>query len=804
MSHNGGVGRAISHSGVAGLRAGHIADIMLAVEILTYDPAANAARLRRHPWLALSRTRQILWTFAWFWVKHWFSHQRWLPHRRSELEREIGCARYLTNCLVALGPTFIKMGQAMSTRPDVLPRTYVQELTRLQDKVPAYDTRVAIATIVRELGKPVEELFPDFDPEPISAASIGQVYKARTREGDRVVVKVQRPNLPWILSFDLAILRVFARYAQWRNARLKGRRARSSIDLFMKDMPYVAIVDQFGKSLFDQTDFIAEGRNAEHFNRSFADFDRVRAPLVYWPYTTRQVITQERIEGVKFNDVAGISRMGVDFRQVVRLGVRALVKQLLEDGFFHADTHPGNIIVTALGDVVYIDWGMVDTLPRDLQLKLVDMFLHMVRAEYDDFVEDLIDLDMFPADVDRGLLVPIIEDIYETQLGKRGIRVYSMTEVIDRVSDVLYQYPFRLPERFSFLMRTVGTMEGVVLSVWPDFRFLEVALPYAAKLMLTVPDPLIRDRLAGDLLSGGRLDTAHLAETVLLATQETSFQVSEFLPEAVAWILSPEGGRLREAVTDAVLSGDRQVLADLDVVFGVGLRADDFDPVAVTLPCLRWLGGTPEGAAFRARVLPRLRNLPPRSSLAQACGEVFRQVDAPGANLLVREFCRFGRIALADPETDLQPALDWVADWAEDPRAVRSLGDLGAALCTSWDPGALDEVLELADLALRRRLDVRPLVQAARQFAFTPEAEPWRELAVDILLSGTVNGRGTAILGHVLAQRELLLELATALPAALLFAVSPEGASTRGHLFDSFRRRLLGARRRSLLPEGSS
>jgi hypothetical protein len=402
------------------------------------------------------------------------------------------------------------------------------------------------------------------------------------------------------------------------------------------------------------------------------------------------------------------------------------------------------------------------------------------------------------------LLVPIIEDIYETQLGKRGLRVYSMTEVIDRVSDVLYQYPFRLPERFSFLMRTVGTMEGVVLSVWPDFRFLEVALPYAAKLLLTVPDPLIRGRLAGDLLAGGRLDTAHLAETVLLATQETSFQVSEFLPEAVAWILSPEGERLREAISDAVLSGDRQVLADLDVVFGVGLRADDFDPVAVAVPCLHWLGGTPEGAAYRARVLPRLRNLPPRSSLAQACGEVFRQVDPPGARFLVEEICRFGRSALADPGTDLQPVLDWVADWAEDPRARQSIGDLGAALGASWDSGLLEEMLELADLALQTRLDVRPLVQVARQFAFTQEAEPWRALAIDILLSGAVNGRGTVLLGHVMAQQDLLLELVSAVPAALLFAVSPEGARSRGHLFHSLRRSLLGARRRLSLPEGSN
>ena len=220
--------RALSWGGSSGLAGNHVdciemasgltrrqgprkPCIIVAVEILTYDPAANAARLRRHPLLAVRRAFEILWTFGWFWVVYWFSKQNWLPFRRTKQEREIYCGRYLARCLVDLGPTFIKLGQALSTRPDVLPKPYVQELTRLQDRVPAYDTRIAIATIERELGKPVSELFPTFDFEPMSAASIGQVYKARTPEGDRVIVKVQRPNLPSLLTNDLDVKRLFAR-----------------------------------------------------------------------------------------------------------------------------------------------------------------------------------------------------------------------------------------------------------------------------------------------------------------------------------------------------------------------------------------------------------------------------------------------------------------------------------------------------------------------------------------------------------------------------------------------------------------
>jgi predicted unusual protein kinase regulating ubiquinone biosynthesis (AarF/ABC1/UbiB family) len=780
----------------------------LVVEILTYDPAANAARLRRHPGLAMRRAWQILWTFGWFWVRHWIAHQNWLPHSKSALEREIATARYLTSCLVALGPTFIKMGQAMSTRPDVLPRTYIQEFTKLQDKVPAYDTKIAIATIERELEKSIEHVFPSFDPQPISAASMGQVYRARTREGDRVAVKVQRPNLPWILSIDLAILRLFAAYAEWRNKLLSRRRAvggtRAAFDLFVKDMPYVAITDQFGKSLFDQTDFLLEGRNAETFNRNFADFENVRAPLVYWTYTTRQVITQELIDGVKFNDVAAIEKMGVDFRHVVVLGVRALVKQLLEDGIFHADTHPGNIIVTPAGDVVYIDWGMTDSLPRDLQLKLVDMFVHLTRAEYEEFCEDLVDLDMFPPDVDRSLLVPIVADIYDTQLGKRGSKRYSMTEVIDRVSDVLYQYPFRLPERFSFLMRTVGTMEGVVLSVWPDFRYLDVALPYAAKLLLTLPDPVIRDRLAFDLLQTGRLDTQRLADTVLLALKETTFQVGEVLPDIMRWVLSAEGERLLEAGTDAVFSGDRQAEKDLELVFQVVLEARDLDPASVVVPFLRWIGATPDGLAYFDRVLPRLRSLPPRSGLAQSLAEVLSHADPADARQVVDEVFRFARLALSEPHLNLQPAVDWLAEWAEDPRAKRAIGSFGGAIGGSWDPELIDQALEIADMALQSGLDLRPLVQAGRSLLLGPEGEMWRTLSLEIVLSGSINGRAATVLAHLLQRPDLLAEMAATVPAALLFAISPEASRTRRNLLDLVRRLLLGTRPRLMLPEGNA
>lgn len=710
------------------------------MEILTYDPAANAARLEQHMGLAIRRAWQIAWTFGKFFALRWWTSRPWLPHRLTESERELACARNLSSGLASLGPTFIKIGQALSTRPDVLPRTYVKELTRLQDRVPAFDTQVALATIEQELGKPLAELFAQFDPDPISAASIGQVYPARTLEGDRVVVKVQRPNLPWNLSIDLALLRLLAERVQRFLANQKRRRkpAPGSLSwrgsLFAKDMPYVAILDQFGKSLFDQTDFVLEGHNADRFRENFAHFEKVRSPIVYWELTTRRVLTLEHIDGVKFNDVAGIEKMGVDFHQAVVLGVRAFIKQLLEDGFFHADTHPGNIFVTPRGEVVYIDWGMTDTVPRPTQLKLVDIFLHMMRGEYDALAEDLVDLEMFPPDLDRSMLIPVLTDIYETQLGKRG-QLMSMNQIIERISDVLYLYPFRLPERFSFMMRTVGTMEGVVLETWPTFRFLDIGMPYAAKLLLTIPDTAIRDRLAADLITDGRLDLARLAETVHLAALEQSFDVKDFMPEAALWLISDEGQVLRDAITAALESADAA-----DVALLGDLTALD----------------------------------PTRSR------RIF------GAAL---ETCE---LLLARHGSGMQPLFDLSAAWLEAPLGRAAAGQLGMAVGGTWNPAFMSQLADLGELALAQGIDLKPLVQAIVGLVLSPDGDPWREVGVEIALDGGDRSRLVGFLLNLVAHDGVGLDLMAGAAGTALLALLPQGRSMRRKAFEVLRRRILG------------
>ncbi len=718
------------------------------MDILTYDPAANSARLRRHLGLGVQRAWRIAWLFVRFFLMQWACARRWLPHRASAAERELACARFLARGLVELGPTFIKVGQALSTRPDLLPLPYVKELTRLQDRVPAFDTRIALATIERELGQPVADLFAEFDTVPISAASIGQVYGAVTFTGDRVVVKVQRPGLPFTLSIDLAILRLIARGVV-ALVGLQKRRRGSGRDrlgqrpsgqslawrgaLFAKDMPYVAIVDQFGRSLFDQTDFVGEGHNADRFRSNFVHFEKVRSPRVYWDYTTRYVITLERIEGVKFNDVAGIEKMGVDFHDIVHLGVRAFIKQLLEDGFFHADTHPGNILVTEDAEVVYIDWGMTDTLERDEQLKLVDIFLHMMRAQYDLVAEDLVEIEMFPPDVDFGMLVPVLADVYESQLGKHG-QIMGMNEILDRIGDVLYRYPFRLPERFSFLMRSVGTMEGVVLETWPTFRFLDVGMPYAAKLLLTVADPRIRTRLVADLVKDGRLDTKQLAQTLELASIEQTFDLAEFLPAGLDWLLSEEGEPLRDAIGLSLQEGDPGLLAQLEAVLAIA-------PVHLR------------------RIL---------DDLLEALGPML---------------ARHGK--------QMQAIFDWTAYYLSTSAGRQLAAELGGAASATFDASLITRMADLGELALAAEVDLKPLTQAIVGLLLAPEGEAWRDLAVEVALGAEGSGRMLGFLLTLGSRDGVGLDLMAGAAGAALLAVSPRGRSMRRKAIDVLRRRIL-------------
>lgn len=290
-----------------------------------YNPEAIAQYYRYRPWLPLWRAFTIIWLFAWFILS--LKWDEWQNHvEQNKLKR----AAQLRQLLTRLGPTFIKVGQALSTRPDLIRKDFLDELVKLQDQLPPFDNAIAFQLIETELDRPIKAIFSELSPEPVAAASLGQVYRGRLHSGEEVAVKVQRPNLRPVLTLDLYLMRWAAGWlAPWLPLNLGH-------DLTL-------IVDEFGTKLFEEIDYLNEGRNAEKFATNFRNEPRIKVPVIYWRYTSTRVLTLEWINGFKLTDTQRIREAGLDTNTLIQLGVQAGLQQLLEHGFFHADPHPGNL-----------------------------------------------------------------------------------------------------------------------------------------------------------------------------------------------------------------------------------------------------------------------------------------------------------------------------------------------------------------------------------------------------------------------------------------------------------------------------
>jgi predicted unusual protein kinase regulating ubiquinone biosynthesis (AarF/ABC1/UbiB family) len=372
--------------------------------------------------------------------------------------------------LVALGPTFVKIGQTLSTRIDLLPVEYTDELKQLLDKVPAFSNEVAFAIVERELGKPLGDVYASIDPIPLAAASIGQVYRARLRSGEEVVIKVQRPDLERRIALDLAVLRhlvpSFAREGKLKNVDWPG------------------VIDEFERVISEETDYGKEVENAEQFRKNFASWQQVYVPRIYPELSARRVITMEYIPGLKVDDHEGLRKMGLTPMSVAEHLVRTYLKQLLEDGFFHADPHPGNLRVMPDGRLAFFDFGMVGHIPLDFQSQLVDAFFHIVERDWAALTRDAVALGFLRLDpADQEALDKVMRDLLAQYEGVR-LGDKDFQELHYDVANVLYSYPFQIPAKFTFILRAIMTLDGIGLKADPDFNFFTVAKPHAKEFML--------------------------------------------------------------------------------------------------------------------------------------------------------------------------------------------------------------------------------------------------------------------------------------------------------------------------------
>lgn len=389
-------------------------------------------------------------------------------NKAARLEKQ---AEWLRRSLIDLGPTFIKIGQTLGTRADLLPLAYVKELATLQDNVPAFPTAEAFARIEAELGKSLAECYAEIDNEPIASASLGQVYRARLFSGEEVAVKVQRPNLDRIISFDVAIL--------YRLIKLVNRffpKANENAD-------WEGMLGEFHATVFEEMDYVKEGRNADRFRNNFRTWRAVRVPRIYWTHTRTKVLTLEFIRGTKVVDIEALRARRISPVKVNRLLVRTYLKQLLEDGFFHADPHPGNLLVMDSGHLAFFDFGMVGRIDVKLQAQMIDAFFHVVEKNVHGLGQDIINLDFLKPGVDPETVRPVVERLFKVYLNLKLGEV-NFKELTYDLAEVVYEYPFRLPANFTYIMRALMTLEGIGIVTDPDFSFFETAKPYAKEFML--------------------------------------------------------------------------------------------------------------------------------------------------------------------------------------------------------------------------------------------------------------------------------------------------------------------------------
>jgi predicted unusual protein kinase regulating ubiquinone biosynthesis (AarF/ABC1/UbiB family) len=438
-------------------------------------------------YIRLLRIALSLFSFA---ANVFINSRGWFGRKKiaaSDLRHREGAT--LREKLISLGPAFIKIGQTLATRADILPVEYVQELAKLQDQVPPFPTHEARRIIEDELHARIEDLFLEFGDAPVAAASLGQVYRATLRTGQTVAVKVQRPDIHQTVASDLLVLRRLARRLDRYPNLIRG-------------VDWQGALDQFSATIQEEMDYNQEARNAEIFRRNFAGWKEVYVPRIYQVFSTRRLIVMEFIEGVKVNDVEAIRGAGFDPGDVVRLLARTYFKQLLEDGFFHADPHPGNLRLMEDGRLAFFDFGMVGRLEEKLQSDLVNAFFHIIERDVKGLVDDMVRLGFIELSAeDEEKFKPVIRALFDRYLGLKLGEV-KFKELIFDLAHVIYEFPFRIPASFTYIVRAIMTLEGIGAQVDPAFNFFEVVRPYAKRFMFAREGRYLRTLIINQFVRG--------------------------------------------------------------------------------------------------------------------------------------------------------------------------------------------------------------------------------------------------------------------------------------------------------------
>jgi len=448
-------------------------------------------------------------------------------------------AKQLTNLLVELGPAFVKAGQALSTRPDIIPVILLEELSELQDQLPGFDGNKAMELIEEDLNKKIDEIFLTIDKDPISAASLGQVHKAVLKNKEIVAVKVQRPGLREQITLDLYIVRNIANWLK------------NNVGLIRSDL--VALIDELGKRVFEEMDYLNEAENAEKFRNLHLHNSKIAVPKIYKETTSRRVLTMEWIDGTKLTNLEGVKNLGIDPDEMIEIGVQCSLEQLLEHGFFHADPHPGNLLALEDGRLCYLDFGMMSEVTRSSRSGLIQAVVHLVNKNFDKLSQDFVKLGFLSKEVNLEPIVPAFQDVFVNAV-ELGVSKMDFKSVTDDMSGVMYKFPFQLPPYYALIIRSLLTLEGIALSVDPDFKILGAAYPYFARRLMEDPDPQLRESLKEMLFDNKQFKWDRLEDLLSNAAKQTNLDLEKLLDEVINLLFSPKGGFLRDEIINGLTS----------------------------------------------------------------------------------------------------------------------------------------------------------------------------------------------------------------------------------------------------------
>ena len=531
-----------------------------------YSSKEDLIWLLLRPWVFIPRILYIFLTLIFLVIRILFQGNS----KNRNVQKNL--SKYLFDVITELGPCFIKLGQALSTRPDLVRQDWLTELTNLQDNLPPFDHKIALKIIEEELGASVNDLFDNFPDKPIASASLGIVYKVKTKNNTYCAVKVQRPNLYFLIRRDIVILRILA----------------TTFSPFMPlniGVGIGEIIDEFGKALFDEIDYEKEGKNALKFANLFISNPNVFIPKLEKDFCSKRVITTSWIDGVKLRDREILEQNNLLPASFIRTCVISGLQQLFEHGYFHADPHPGNMFALKggsadSGHLAYVDFGMMDTITNSDRITLIRAIVHLINEEYLLLAKDFQKLGFLTKDQDIDCLVGPLKEVLGGSFGAK-VGAFNLKNVTDKFSKLMYSYPFRVPSRFALIIRAVVSQEGLALRLDPEFKILNIAYPYIAKKLLTDNSEEIVEILLEVVFDKeGRIQIEKL-ESLLNTLFKGSNNINpDLIPVANAGIklfVSEKGSQVRKNLLLSLIKDDKLELKDAEKL--LNLLSDTFSPL---------------------------------------------------------------------------------------------------------------------------------------------------------------------------------------------------------------------------------